>query len=328
MKEGGLDGPWYLVGFLKRPCPTWDTFYTWRAHRPASLFITAFLASVYNMIKPMMQNPISPAMELCICCGIAPPVTWLVGVVVFCDFVGATLLANVALSMLARRIPARGNGGILHVAFGKFKGRVTPMVEAEASEELASVVAASASVRDACVTDAETTGIVASSALESPLSVPMEMCCAVDVSRTVATLFAAAVAAAMARTNNLAVCIAVGCFFGNREAESWRQMYTRLRRILLRTCDSCGYAKDSTRLRAKKSKGDDYNANRAINHEGEATCRIEQWWTRSDCYSSSFNQENGTRDRASWRDDLFLFCCGPRRHIPCVCTGIATRSYD
>lgn len=88
------------------------------------------------------------------------------------------------------------------------------MVEAEASGELASVVVASASVRDACVTDAETTGIVASSALENPLSVPMEMCCAVDVSRTVATLFAAAVAAAMARTNNLAVCIAVGCFFG------------------------------------------------------------------------------------------------------------------
>lgn len=156
------------------------------------------------MIKPMMQNPISPAMELCICCGIAPPVTWLVGVVVFCDFVGTTLLANV------------------DVAFGKFKGRVTPMVEAEASVELASVVAASASVRDACVTDAETTGIVASSALENPLSVPMEMCCAVDVSRTVATLFAAAVAAAMARTKNLAVCIAVGCFFRNREAESWR----------------------------------------------------------------------------------------------------------
>lgn len=171
------------------------------------------------------------------------------------------------------------------------------MVEAEASGELASVVVASASVRDACVTDAETTGIVASSALENPLSVPMEMCCAVDVSRTVATLFAAAVAAAMARTDSLAVCIAVGCFFRNREAESWRQMYTRLRRILLRTCDSCGYAKDSTRLRAKESKGDDYNANRAINHEGEATCRIEQWWTRSDCYSSSFNQRK--RDEGS-----------------------------
>lgn len=135
---------------------------------------------------------------------------------VFCDFVGTTLLANV------------------DVAFGKLKGRVTPMVEAEASGELASVVAASTSVRDACVTDAETTGTVASSAFENPLSVPMEMCCAVDVSRTVATLFAAAVAAAMARTNNLAECIAVGClFFRNREAESWRQMYTRLRRILL-----------------------------------------------------------------------------------------------
>lgn len=56
------------------------------------------------MIKPMMQNPISPAMELCICCGIAPPVTWLVGVVVFCDFVGATLLANVASLTLAKGI--------------------------------------------------------------------------------------------------------------------------------------------------------------------------------------------------------------------------------
>lgn len=116
----------------------------------------------------------------------------------FCDFVGTTLLANVV------------------VAFGKLEGRVTPVVEAETSAELASVVAVSTSVRDDCVTEAETTGTVTSSALESTLSVPMETCCAVDASRIVVTLFAAAVAAAIARTKNLAECIAVGFFSESR----------------------------------------------------------------------------------------------------------------
>jgi hypothetical protein len=69
-----------------------------------------------------------------------------------------------------------------------------------------SVDKASTFVRDSesvklgdCVADGETTGT---------LSVPMEMCCAVEASVTIVTLsvrtFAAAVAAAMARTTNWA----------------------------------------------------------------------------------------------------------------------------
>lgn len=96
--------PWSVVSllvFLKRQCPTWDT--NLYVARISSSVIThnTFFALFYNMINPIMQNPISPAMELCICCGIAPPVTWLVGVVVFCDFVGTRLLAKVASTTLA-----------------------------------------------------------------------------------------------------------------------------------------------------------------------------------------------------------------------------------
>lgn len=102
LKVGGLYGPWYLCWFfLQRQCPTWDTN-LYVARISSSVIIhNSLLALFYNMIKPIMQNPISPAMELCICCGIAPPVTWLVGVVVFCDFVGTRLLAKVASSTLA-----------------------------------------------------------------------------------------------------------------------------------------------------------------------------------------------------------------------------------
>ena len=90
------------------------------------------------------------------------------------------------------------------------------MEETEAS----SVVTASTSVRDSesvklgdCVADGETTGTVTCSELESPLSMLTEMCSAVEASGAVVTpsvsTFAAAVAAAIARTNNWAERIVV-----------------------------------------------------------------------------------------------------------------------
>jgi hypothetical protein len=151
--------------------------------------------------------------------------------VVFCDFVGARLLANVASSTLARESLIRENKYILLVAFGKLAGCVTPVVEAAESSEPLLVVTTPTSVcaselvqLDDTVIDAETAGTVTSSALESPLSVPTKTCCTVDAPITVVTLsgkmVAAAVATALARTKSLAERIVVD--FRDREAESWQ----------------------------------------------------------------------------------------------------------
>lgn len=162
---------------------------------------------------------------------------------VFCDFVGTTLLASVV------------------VALGKLAGRVTPVEEMEPP----SVDTASTFVRDFesvklgnCVADGETAGTVTCSELESPLSVPMEMCCAAEASGTIVTpsvrAFAAAVAAAMAKTNNRVERMAVDLSgAGSRNLERDVQDYCG---EYHRVVDS-SLRKDSARLEARKKRSED-----------------------------------------------------------------------
>lgn len=199
----------------------------------------------------------------------------------FCDFVGITLLASVASPMSAGEPSAwESNDGDLLVALGKLAGRVTPVEETEPP----SVDTASTSVRDSesvklgdCVADGETTGTVTCSELESPLSVPMEMCCAVEASETVVTpsvrTFAAAVAAAMAKTNNWAERMVVDLSgTGSRNLAGDVQDYCGEYDFVV---DS-SLRRDSARLKAKKKRSDDYNAEGAIH-------RLPRG--RSDCWS-------------------------------------------
>ena len=70
-----LQGPVVSRWFSKTPVSSLG-HNLYMARISSSVIIhNTFPVPAYNMIKPMMQNPISPAMELCICWGIAPPVT-------------------------------------------------------------------------------------------------------------------------------------------------------------------------------------------------------------------------------------------------------------
>uniref|UniRef100_A0A1Y1L827 Uncharacterized protein n=1 Tax=Photinus pyralis TaxID=7054 RepID=A0A1Y1L827_PHOPY len=63
-------------------------------------------ARVYNMTRPMMQNPRRPAMEACICCGMAPPVSSAVcDVVVLGDVVGKVVVIKGVVALTDRERP-------------------------------------------------------------------------------------------------------------------------------------------------------------------------------------------------------------------------------
>lgn len=71
--------------------------------RASALHLASLLCRIFSppllyiMIKPMIQKPKRPTMELCICCGVVPPVTSLVGVVVaFRAAVGIRVCESVA----------------------------------------------------------------------------------------------------------------------------------------------------------------------------------------------------------------------------------------